>query len=144
MTSDQRKHINKVIHDPQRSIRAPLVPQRLCQPTEVNAGLLTIHTDVQYSSVNNAVGASIPEASPSHMPLSLMEQMAQRRALQAIPSTAGKTQRKHRTCAKCANPDCPGRARSAYCKYPCNDCGKMNCRGRNSKRPNMNCSDGWD
>ena len=72
-------------------------------------------------------------------------------ANQKVANDAAKSQasqkswkRKRRTCAKCAREGCPGSQRVANCLNPCRDCGKINCRGRNTKRPQRPCHLGWD
>jgi hypothetical protein len=49
-----------------------------------------------------------------------------------------------RTCQKCGNQDCSGRASRRWCKGACQDCGKVECQGRNSQHPKKTCAVGWD
>ncbi|KAF6758767.1 hypothetical protein DFP72DRAFT_1167168 [Ephemerocybe angulata] len=45
-----------------------------------------------------------------------------------------------RTCMKCGDKEtCKGRKAREYCKNPCQDCGRCDCPGRNSKRPSVKC-----
>jgi len=57
----------------------------------------------------------------------------------AMQEPTAKKPRKHRTCTKCAQPDCPGSQKVQNCRNPCRDCGVVQCQGRNSKQPNEPC-----
>lgn len=56
---------------------------------------------------------------------------------------AEERERKVRTCRKCGDGPFPGRASVERCKNPCRDCEKVDCRGRNSKMPQLTCFEGW-
>lgn len=62
--------------------------------------------------------------------------------LNSTPVAKGQ-ERKRRTCRKCGILECPGSQRVANCRNPCHDCHQVNCPGRNSKRPNKTCREGW-
>ncbi|KAG6835693.1 hypothetical protein H0H93_015646 [Arthromyces matolae] len=56
-----------------------------------------------------------------------------------------KKQRRERSCQKCSKgTSCPGRKESALCPNRCKDCGKYECKGRNSKKPNKLCHLAWE
>ena len=59
-------------------------------------------------------------------------------------SKPAKKDRKRRTCSKCALVACPGSQRASNCRNKCRDCGEASCRGRNSKRLQKTCREGWD
>jgi hypothetical protein len=65
-------------------------------------------------------------------------------AQKAAQVRPGKKPRQPRTCRKCAKLECKGKRGVLDCKNPCRDCGSINCRGRNSHRPLLTCSEGWD
>lgn len=48
-----------------------------------------------------------------------------------------------RHCCKCGREDCKGKGGHGFCTRPCRDCGDPKCRGRNSRRPEKTCRDGW-
>lgn len=48
-----------------------------------------------------------------------------------------------RHCCKCGSQDCKGKGGRAFCTNLCQDCGKLECQGRNSKRPDKTCRDAW-
>ncbi|KIM48833.1 hypothetical protein M413DRAFT_438009 [Hebeloma cylindrosporum] len=50
-----------------------------------------------------------------------------------------KKPRKPRTCGKCGQASCPGKQMVSRCTNPCRDCGKVECRGRNTKFPTRPC-----
>ncbi|CCM02228.1 uncharacterized protein FIBRA_04308 [Fibroporia radiculosa] len=52
-------------------------------------------------------------------------------------------QKRIRHCCKCGSNECKGKGGRAFCTNPCQDCGKFDCRGRNSKRPDRTCTDAW-
>lgn len=88
--------------------------------------------------------ASQNMALPPRNPMSatsVASSVAQKRvaASLAMQEPAAKKPRKRRTCAKCARPECPGSQKVLNCRNPCRDCGLVQCRGRNSKRPNELC-----
>ena len=73
------------------------------------------------------------------------ELLAQRRVADSVAkSKPVSAPRKRRTCRKCAKPECPGSQKVSNCKNPCRDCRTVSCRGRNSKRPEKTCYEGWD
>ena len=139
------------VHNPHWSLTAPLAHQRPCQPIEVLAGFHVMNEDNMQSlpsptaidAAENTLSTEPGPSSSTGTPLSLMEQMTHKRALLTMPQTAEKRW-KQRTCTKCAHPECGGKARSTYCKYACQDCNKFKCHGRNSKKPHLNCKEGWD
>lgn len=53
------------------------------------------------------------------------------------------TKRSPRHCCKCGSQDCKGKGGRAFCQNGCQDCGKLECRGRNSRRPDKKCDEGW-
>lgn len=74
----------------------------------------------------------------------LLHLLGQKRTADSIVGPAKTKQRKIRTCAKCHDPKCPGkRGHPGDCKGKCADCGRFECRGRNSKKPDKRCSEGW-
>ncbi|KAI0071990.1 hypothetical protein K474DRAFT_1668364 [Panus rudis PR-1116 ss-1] len=48
-----------------------------------------------------------------------------------------------RHCVKCGSQECKGKGGRAFCKNPCQDCGRLECGGRNSKRPDRLCGEAW-
>jgi len=50
-----------------------------------------------------------------------------------------KKPRKPRTCGKCGKASCPGKQMVSRCRNPCRDCGRVECRGRNTKFPTRLC-----
>ena len=61
-----------------------------------------------------------------------------------VRSKPVKQSRKSRTCRKCALPTCSGRQKVSNCKNKCRDCEEVGCKGRNPKRLDKSCADGWD
>ncbi|KAJ7672305.1 hypothetical protein DFH06DRAFT_1279778 [Mycena polygramma] len=51
--------------------------------------------------------------------------------------------RNPRHCCKCGLQTCKGKGGRNFCQNPCMDCGKFECRGRNSRRPDKKCDSGW-
>ncbi|KIM37652.1 hypothetical protein M413DRAFT_20280 [Hebeloma cylindrosporum] len=72
---------------------------------------------------------------------SVASSVARKRVADALAAQGPPTKkaRKPRTCTKCAQPECPGKQRVSNCRNPCRDCGRVQCRGRNSKRLNEPC-----
>ncbi|KAG6888793.1 hypothetical protein C0995_005978 [Termitomyces sp. Mi166 len=63
-----------------------------------------------------------------------------------VGSTTGvldTSKRSPRHCCKCGSQDCKGKGGRSFCVSGCQDCGKLECRGRNSRRPDKRCSEGW-
>jgi len=61
------------------------------------------------------------------------------------PQPAPQTKaRSGRSCQKCANPaSCAGKRGIVFCPNPCQDCGNINCKGRNPKRKTKPCHLAW-
>jgi hypothetical protein len=53
-----------------------------------------------------------------------------------------KKPRRGQTCMKCGSQQCPGRKAATLCKGICG-CGKPYCRGLNSRRPGVPCTEAW-
>jgi hypothetical protein len=48
-----------------------------------------------------------------------------------------------RRCCKCGSGECKGKGGWTFCMNSCRDCGKLACKGRNSRRPGKRCSQAW-
>lgn len=95
---------------------------------------------------------SQPQASSPHVPLSastladMALEFSQRQVQDAKNATivASKEPRKLRTCGKCGDSGevgCPGRQRVNNCRRYCQDCGKVDCHGRDMTRAHIPCTD---
>jgi hypothetical protein len=86
----------------------------------------------------------------SHMLSPMLRAQVQRLSLKRVreeldQSRPIKKQRQTRTCQKCVHVDtCPGRRRVTDCPNPCKDCGGIQCKGRNPKRPKRACWNAWE
>ncbi|KAJ7213814.1 hypothetical protein B0H12DRAFT_1079247 [Mycena haematopus] len=58
-------------------------------------------------------------------------------------ATSAKKTRNPRHCCKCGSQLCKGKGGRNFCTNPCMDCGKFECPGRNSRRPDKRCDSGW-
>lgn len=47
-------------------------------------------------------------------------------------------------CLKCGKTGCKGAAGAQFCIFPCQDCGEVECSGRDSQHPDQPCSDAWN
>ncbi|XP_006463087.1 hypothetical protein AGABI2DRAFT_152387 [Agaricus bisporus var. bisporus H97] len=72
------------------------------------------------------------------------QQRMDTRKKQMLSDQGSRKRRKKRTCRKCGKPDCKGSRAVSDCSNPCQDCGNVNCRGRNTHRPTLPCSQGWE
>ena len=132
--------------DPAQSITASYVPQ---QP--MTHHLLTLSTMSQPNPNGLSSGLLMSQnalAGPSSLQqpsIPMAEQLARQRVRESVENArnSSKKLRKRRTCAKCGEPTCPGSQKVPNCKNACQDCGKRECRGRNTKRPNKPCYEGW-
>lgn len=52
-------------------------------------------------------------------------------------------ERKRRSCRKCGVAGCSGALAVKYCTRPCRDCQQVDCRGRNTHAPDLDCQKGW-
>lgn len=74
----------------------------------------------------------------------IASQVARERVLNDLEKVKSISKPRHgRTCRKCAIPLCPGRKNVKSCTNHCQDCGKVECQGRNPKRPTRTCIDAW-
>jgi len=81
----------------------------------------------------------------STMDHSTLDFLARQRVVTHIQnSKPAKKDRKRRICPKCALVECRGSQKASNCRNKCRDCGQTSCRGRNSKRLNKTCREGWD
>ncbi|KAL0945423.1 hypothetical protein HGRIS_000915 [Hohenbuehelia grisea] len=53
------------------------------------------------------------------------------------------SKRAPRHCCKCGSQDCKGKGGRSFCNRPCQDCRKLECKGRNSRRPDKSCAEAW-
>lgn len=58
-------------------------------------------------------------------------------------ATLAESPRRTRHCCKCGSGQCKGKGGRSFCHNPCQDCGKRECPGRNSKRPDKTCAEAW-
>lgn len=172
LTYPTRKTLAITLNDPARSAAAPSLPKKPCKPTTIAMGLRvpvatplaphTIHAAVAPSlSIPTPQSRSPPIASTSQVnpqamqtPISTVttEQLSRERVItdvsRSIPAQPkkkpkGDKPREGRTCRRCGIRTCPGKKSVNSCKNPCQDCGKMDCSGRNPKRPKRTCSTAW-
>ncbi|CAK5266047.1 unnamed protein product [Mycena citricolor] len=96
-------------------------------------------TFVAGSSRKTATGEGPPRSLQSHT-----QALAKRKVDAAVLTAESmpKNKRAKRSCRRCgkASPGCRGAKEVKYCHNPCRDCGKQDCRGRNPKSPNVECS----
>ncbi|KJA14046.1 hypothetical protein HYPSUDRAFT_150847, partial [Hypholoma sublateritium FD-334 SS-4] len=173
LSSTARRPINEAARDPLRSVKAPPVLQKSPERNSVTTGFnpvpitapsannmvaaqrASLSPSNQPSDSANAESSSMHSPIPSSRhhstlpqypaPREVAEEIARQRvAHQLQTSRVPNKVRKSRTCRKCAQPGCPGSQRVSNCKNTCRDCGKGDCRGRNTKRPDKTCSEGWE
>lgn len=58
-------------------------------------------------------------------------------------STSEFVTRRPRHCFKCGSDECKGKGGRVFCLNACRDCGKLDCHGRNSRKPEKSCSEAW-
>ncbi|KAF7375303.1 hypothetical protein MSAN_00417100 [Mycena sanguinolenta] len=61
----------------------------------------------------------------------------------STPPTPAKKTRNPRHCCKCGSQLCKGKGGRNFCTNPCMDCGKFECPGRSSRRPDKRCDSAW-
>jgi hypothetical protein len=102
---------------------------------------------------------SLPTAEPTPHHIRIMQQTRtmQPRTILPINTREGSSQKRRRTntpdgdevepakraraekkCWKCLQ-SCPGRGNKDICPNPCSDCGRMDCKGKNSRHPTWPC-----
>jgi hypothetical protein len=168
LSADARKPLSLVIHDPLRSTRAPAIPHNQLRLHHAAKGLLDIPSNSSLGnksfpgpspnnltlvpttseSVPNMVGTSsgtVPlSTSPSHDNRLQVELLARQRVADSVARAKPlEVPRKRRTCCKCAIFGCPGSQKVSNCRNPCRDCNLVSCQGRNPKRLDRKCVDGW-
>ncbi len=153
LSSTLRFPANAAARDPSRATFAPAVPQRDLTLNVVTDGFSICNiplVDPEPSS-HTAVHA-VPPATVSPPPNlqapenhhKVAELLARQRVVDKVKASRPKeNERKSRTCRKCAQPLCKGRQRVSNCMNPCQDCGRIDCKGRNTHRPEKPCYEGW-
>ncbi|KAF8965896.1 hypothetical protein BDZ97DRAFT_1995354, partial [Flammula alnicola] len=170
LSSGLRHPVNLAIRDPARSTLAPPVPVRpLTSPAvtkgfnlpepRVDAAQLPQDESTPPSMSYSASDIAPPPQTPGFPSQSaitaqvvqnprnvgLAKSVARKRvAAEMERSRPQKKQRQARTCRKCKQPQCPGRQSVRNCRNPCQDCRKVNCRGRNPHKPDKKCDVAWD
>lgn len=166
LTYPARKTLTITLNDPARSAAAPSLPKKSCRPATVAMGLrVPVATPSHTAPVAVAPSLSIPTlpiASTSQVnpqafqtpesAISTTDQLSRERVItdvsRSVPTQPKKKPksdkpREGRTCRRCGIRTCPGKKSVDSCKNPCRDCGKMDCLGRNPKRPKRTCSTAW-
>ena len=85
-----------------------------------------------------------PSAEPGPSFQSNSVAIAKAAALQSLNRPATKANCKPHTCRKFGVDLCQGKKEVKYYINMCQDCGLKNCQGRNPKKPQKSCRDGWD
>ncbi|KAF6764006.1 hypothetical protein DFP72DRAFT_956173 [Ephemerocybe angulata] len=126
------------------------------EPAEQNSGVSSITAPQAQTPPEPSPVISTPTPGSSlipheSIPVSVADALARQRVsdeitqIQHQPQNGPTEPRKPRTCAKCGilAPPCPGRQRRQNCRNPCQDCTKLDCYGRNARRPDKKCDEGW-
>lgn len=156
-TYTQRKPLAQTLNHPARSTAAPVIPEKTCQQTTVTAGfrpLTSVETPAAIHNTSQSVNAcptshTAPSTSQQPQVIPNQQQLSQESVVRDIHRTnpiierrADPKVRKPRTCRKCHIPTCKGKRNVELCESPCQDCGEINCDGRNPKRKRT-CADAW-
>ncbi len=168
MTSAERRSIKKIIRDPRRALAAPPVKDTSLEARSVTSGLLPLpplpstSSDTVLYTENSLIATTSTSASHVGIPESNMDssntcghvlslqdkqkEIGKRLAAKAcIDEPPKKKAKRPKQCRKCKYKDqCNGRQNIGLCKNPCKDCGIVQCRGRNTNRPNLPCHLAWD
>ena len=152
LTLEDRKVIHDLIRNPQRSLQITAAPQQQMQPHIVTSGLCPLtpmeldhNSDGEASAMSTGFLQQMEEPSTAPGPSFQSHSAAVSKvvAAKSLYNPAAKVARKSRTCRKCAMESCPGKKEVKYCSNPCQDCGLVNCKGRNPKRPSKSCTMSW-
>ncbi|CAK5267877.1 unnamed protein product, partial [Mycena citricolor] len=113
------------------------------------AGITFAAGSSQSSAAPEQTHLSEPNRPEHELRNSHMRVLAKRKidATLAATTPAPKPKRAKRSCRKCGQQagDCRGAKEVRLCSRPCRDCGKVDCRGRNPKSPNVDCARAkWD
>ncbi|KAJ7868118.1 hypothetical protein B0H13DRAFT_2558970 [Mycena leptocephala] len=150
-TAQARQALMKQVHNPNRLLMVPPVPQTIPKLHHAPVGMLSLRTIDQTLTLtprrllqdlamicggSTGAKAGATTGVPCRDNAAAGEDMQQSEPLLKKP-------RKDRTCRKCALDSCPGKAKVDYCCNTCKDCGKQgqdkSCRGRNPKFPTKTC-----
>jgi hypothetical protein len=130
LSANARLPLREALADPERMSNAPLIPTRPLQPNQVNAGFLS------ESAQTHAPTQAPIQVDSAH----LTTQLSRKRVATALENTRPtKKVRARRHCAKCGSETCNGKQKVAWCLNRCRDCNRSDCRGRDTKRPNVAC-----
>jgi len=123
----------------------PLLVAPVISPTEPPPSTVSTIEQITQTTTNPLTAPPLPtEPHPSADWQSTVELLSRKRVLDGIAQAKSvKRPRKSRTCRKCSIPECSGRQKVDNCKNPCQDCSKRDCRGRNPKRLDKQCWNGW-
>ncbi|XP_006455796.1 hypothetical protein AGABI2DRAFT_76999 [Agaricus bisporus var. bisporus H97] len=137
LTSEQRRPVAQMVHNPNRSRIVPPVTPRPLQPYRALTGFSEHEaSDLHPPSLNTIPASTDPTANYTQQ---IEIRVQQRVATRLQKKTPINKTRRPRTCKKCANPNCPGKRRVQDCRNPCQDCGKVDCAGRNSHKLHLPC-----
>lgn len=118
------------------------MPPAVAEPAEPMASTSELQPYPPPQSLTTLPTAATNQPTPSSNNNRMLVEMLSRKRvadsiLQRQPVT--KKARKARTCGKCAVPGCPGRKAVQNCRNPCQDCKRVDCKGRNTKRLSRPC-----
>lgn len=155
LTFKSRKPLAITLSNPACSEAAPHLPEKPCRPIIVNTGLHTITSKSlvpQQTIIPPLAGPSLASTSQitelvgssGALGASVVRQLAYECVADDLHKTkVSKKLRQGWTCRKCGILGCPGRKTVTLCKNQCQDCGKVDCIGRNPCRPSRLCKDAW-
>ena len=136
----------------------PPAAVRTVVPTAVSQGLLALPAPTPGPNLPSIPHSQTPTAMPivgittgarpddtGHQMIELSKKRVADSHLSAFTSAPLKKKPKGRSCGKCGwdGSDCKGSGNRTLCKNACRDCGSRTCYGRNSKKPTLDCENGW-
>ncbi|KZT32752.1 hypothetical protein SISSUDRAFT_1055132 [Sistotremastrum suecicum HHB10207 ss-3] len=87
--------------------------------------------------------ANIPASPATHAHFATPSDLNIQKHASSVQITSDQPTKRIRHCCKCGREDCKGKGGHGFCPRPCRDCGDPKCRGRNSRRPEKTCREGW-
>lgn len=134
ITQSTRKPLQAQISDVSRSALAPSIPALPLRPHYINQGFLPLNRTLAQA------GPSGTSHTPTSTISTVTHNISRKRVANILEDTRVIKKPRVRHCGKCGSNTCNGKQKRERCSNPCQDCKKIECKGRDLKsNPDKPC-----
>jgi hypothetical protein len=147
----QQAHVQQLFI-PEHAVHPPVDPkppifQQPVAPVQIPPNMAFRFRPAQPMYSESTLASAVPYTSIAYVPGAQMTPVTAKRLFEnPFPTHSGESSspaRRIRHCSKCSSGECKGKGGRSFCANPCQDCGRHECPGRNSKRPDKTCAEAW-